>query len=65
MVRLNSENFSKGFLCLDILLFKSFRIFLNIHDFCDFFVVFRIKTFTATHKHVLCIIRFAVKFHIG
>ena len=60
MPRLNSEDFSKFFLCLDILfsthLFEStrqemhknanfFRIFLNVHDFFNFFEVFRVKTF--------------------
>jgi len=45
---------------------KFFRIFLNIHDFFELFKVFRIKLLsTARHKHVICIIRFAIKFHVG
>ena len=42
------------------------RIFLNIHDFFDFFKVFRTKLFcTVSYSYVLCIRRFLVKFHIG
>ena len=45
---------------------KCFRIFLNIHDFFELFKVFRIKLLsTARHKHVICIIRCAIKFHVG
>ena len=45
---------------------KFFRIFLNIHDFFELFKVFRIKLLsTARHKHVICIIRCAIKFHVG
>ena len=47
-------------------LLKLFRIFSNIHDFSDFFEVFRIELFTpAEPSHVLCIKRFAIKFHVG
>ena len=42
------------------------QIFWNIHDFSDFFEVFRIKLLsTVTHKDVICIVRVAIKFHIG
>ena len=45
---------------------KFFRLFLNIHDFFDFFEVFRIKLFCpVSSSHVLTIIRFPVKFYIG
>ena len=79
--RLNSEDFSKFFLCLGILFLTFsyerthqevqekadfFRIFWNIHDFFDFLEVFRIKLFCpARCSHVLCTIRFPIKFHIG
>ena len=43
-----------------------FRIFLNIHDFFDFFVVFQTKLFcTVSYSYMLCIKRFPIKFHIG
>ena len=43
-----------------------FRLFLNIHDFFDFFEVFRIKLFcTVSYSHVLYIIRFSIKFCVG
>ena len=77
MVRLNSEDFSKFFLCLDIIFLtytferthlivpknvEIFRIFLNIHDF---FEVFRSKVFcTVSYSHVLGTIRFTIKFHV-
>ena len=45
---------------------KFFQIFLNIHNFFNFFEVFRIKLFCAARcSHVLCIIGFPIKFHIG
>ena len=45
---------------------KFFRLFMNIHDFFDFLGVFRIKLIcTVSYSHVLTIIRFPVKFHIG
>ena len=75
MRRLNFEEFRK-FLCAKILylwprhikshtenwlkLLKLFRIFLNIHNLFDFFEVF----YTKLCNHVLCTIRFAIKFHI-
>ena len=43
-----------------------FRIFLNFHDFFRFFRSFSYNFFcTVRYSHVLIIIRFAVKFHIG
>ena len=45
---------------------KFFRIFMNIHDFFDFFMVFRSKVFcTASYSHVVDTIRFATKFCVG
>ena len=42
MSRLNSEDFSKFFLCLDISLVST-HLEVNIHDFFDFFEVFHTK----------------------
>ena len=45
---------------------KLFRIFLNIHEFFNFFEVFRINFFCiVSNSHVVDTIRFAEKFHIG
>ena len=80
MHRLNSEDFSKIFLCQDILFLtfsygsthqevlknaEFFRLFLNIHDYFDFFEVFRMKLFcTVSYSYVLCSISFPIKFRI-
>ena len=45
---------------------KFFRLCLNIHDFFDFFEVFRIKLLNPIEpSHVLSTIRFSIKFHVG
>ena len=50
--------------CKKMLIF--FRLFLNIHEFFDFFEVFSIKLFcTVSYSHVLYIIRFSMKFCVG
>ena len=79
--RLNSEDFSKFFLSLDILFLTSSyertheKVQKNAKNFSDyswifmifrFLEVFRTKLFcTVRYSHVLTIIRFPVKFHIG
>jgi len=81
MVRLNSEDFSEFFLCLDILVLtypdesthsevqKNADILSNIREyswFFDFFEVFHIKLLNPIEpSHVLGTIRFSIKFHVG
>jgi len=69
--RLNSEDFSNFFLCSDIIFlprnveifFKYSWIFMIFSTFSRLFVI---KLFCAARcSHVLCIIRFLIKFHIG
>ena len=80
MVRLNSENFSKFFVCLDIIFWafsnertlgevqknvEFFWIFLNFPDFFRFFRGFSYKFFcTVSYSPVLCIIGFLLKFYV-
>ena len=63
--KLNSEDFTEFFFCAEIS-YVFVRKSLIFKNFSTFVEVFRAKLFCAARcSHVICTIRFALKFHIG